>query len=119
MKKIHNKLVLLVFIFILNFISFSNAEIINDIKITGNERIPDETVKMFTGVKVGENINENKLNDILKSIYESDFFSDVKVSIENNVLKIFVKESYLVENINITGPKAERIIEQLRNVLKV
>ena len=119
MKKIHNKLVLLVFIFILNFISFSNAEIINDIKISGNERISDETVKMFTGVKVGENISDNKLNDILKNIYESDFFSDVKVSIEGDVLKIFVEENYLVENINITGPKAERIIEQLRKVLKV
>ena len=109
----------LVSILILNFISFSNAEEIKNIEITGNDRIPYETIKMFTGISVGDDVNENELNNILKRIYESNFFSDVKVSIDNQNLKVVVVESSLIENINITGPKAERIIEQLKKVLKV
>ena len=58
----------LVSILILNFISFSNAEEIKNIEITGNERIPYETIKMFTGISVGDDVNENELNDILKRI---------------------------------------------------
>ena len=119
MKKILNKFSFLISILFLNFISFSNAEVIKNIEIIGNDRIPNETIKMFTGVNVGEDVNENQLNDILKKIYNSNFFSDVKVSINNQILKIIVEESSLVENINITGPKANKIIERLRNILKV
>ena len=119
MKKTFNKISFLISILFLNLISFSNAEIINNIEIIGNERIPNETVKMFTGVNVGDDVNESTLNDILKKVYDSNFFNDVKVSIDNQTLKIIVEESYLVENINITGPKADRIIEQLKKVLKV
>ena len=119
MKKVLNKFSFLICILFLNFISFSNAEVIKNIEITGNERIPNETIKMFTGVNVGEDVNENQLNDILKKIYNSNFFNDVKVSINNQILKIIVEESSLVENINITGPKADKIIERLRKALKV
>jgi len=119
MKKISNKLTFLISILIFNFITFSNAEVINDIEIIGNDRIPNETILMFTGVKIGDDINDNKLNKILKNIYNSNFFDDVRVSIDNQKLKIIVEESSLVENIDITGPKAKRIIEQLRNILKV
>ena len=119
MKKIFNKFSFLISILFLNFISFSNAEVIKNIEIIGNERIPNETVEMFSGVKVGDDVNESILNNILKNIYDSSFFNDVKVLIDNQTLKIIVEESYLVENINITGPKANRIIEQLNKVLKV
>jgi len=119
MKNIFKKFLLIVSILILNFISFSNAEVIKNIEITGNDRIPNETVKMFTGISPGDDVNENDLNNILKRIYDSNFFSDVKVSVDNQILKVVVEESSLVENINITGPKAERIIEQLKKVLKV
>ena len=111
MKKIINKFLFLISILFLSFISFSNAEVIKNIEIIGNDRIPNETIKMFTGVKVGEDVNENQLNDILKKIYNSNFFNNVKVSMNNQILKIIVEESSLVENINITGPKADKIIE--------
>ena len=32
-------------------ISVAKTEVINEINITGNERIPDETIKMFSGKK--------------------------------------------------------------------
>ena len=119
MKKIINKFLFLISILFLSFISFSNAEVIKNIEIIGNDRIPNETIKMFTGVKVGEDVNENQLNDILKKIYNSNFFNNVKVSMNNQILKIIVEESSLVENINITGPKADKIIERLSKILKV
>ena len=55
-------------------ISVAKTEVINEINITGNERIPDETIKMFSGKKISDNISLNDLDKILKDIYDSNFF---------------------------------------------
>ena len=57
---------------ILSFIFFSVffvlkpsfSEIIKNIEIKGNYRIPTETVLMFSGVSSGEKIDVNNLNEI-------------------------------------------------------
>ena len=58
-------------------IAHSYSETIKNIEISGNERIPDETIKMFSGVQINEDINQQNLNEILKSLYESNFFKNV------------------------------------------
>ena len=99
--------------------SISLAEIIKKIEIQGNERISSETIKMFSKTSIGDDVSENDLNNILKDVYESSFFNDVKVSINNNILSIRVIENPLVENIEIKGPKAKKIKELLKKNLKI
>ena len=65
------------FLFFLIFfikITFVNAEIIKSILISGNERITDETIIVFSDVNIGEDLTINDLNDIIKSLYKTDFF---------------------------------------------
>ena len=113
------KINFIIFFIILSFTTFTKAEIIKKIEVIGNERIPDETIKMFSNINIGDDIDDSRLNDILKNIYNSDFFSDVNVSLKENNLIIKVVESSLVENVNITGPKAKKIIEKLKKILLV
>ena len=71
----------------LNFtISTSSAEVIKSFKITGNERISNDTIIMFSNVSVGTDINSNDLNIILKNIYDSNFFDNVSVNFSENIL---------------------------------
>ena len=119
MLKLIYKISIIVILNFLNIFSFSYAEIIQKIEIVGNERIPGQTIKMFSNVSIGDDIKNSDLNIILMNIYDSDFFTDVKVSINKNNLIIKVVESPLVENVFIKGPKAKRIIESLRKVLIV
>ena len=102
-----------ILIFFISLISYSTAEIINKFEIDGNERIPNETIIMFSGKNIGDDINENNLNEILKNSYESKFFEDVKVSFTENTLSTAI-ESPLIENIEIKGPKAKKIIKLLK-----
>ena len=44
------------------------ADIVNKIEIKGNKRIANETIKMFTKVQIGEKLDENKINKILKNL---------------------------------------------------
>ena len=119
MNNLMKKFNFILFLIYLCLSSISNAEIIKKIEIIGNDRIPDETIKMFSNINIGDDIKSDDLNIILKSIYDSDFFENVNVSINESNLIITVQESALVENVNISGPKAKRIIENLKKILSV
>ena len=105
--------------FIIFFSTISRAEIIKDIKIEGNIRIPDETVRMFLQTDVGSNINNQDLNFILKNVYDSNFFENVEVNLINQVLIIKVEEFPLIENVNFKGIKADRIIDEISKDLEL
>ena len=108
--------------FLIIFFSTSSvlfAEVLKDIQIKGNKRVSDESIKMFSNTKIGDNINSNKLNEILKNIYDTNFFGDVRVSFKDSVLVIFVEENPLVESVIIKGPKSKTLIGELKKKLKV
>jgi outer membrane protein insertion porin family len=79
------------------------ADIINKIIISGNERVNTETIKMFGGIKVGENLNSNDLNKILKNLYETNFFENINLSINDSILLIDVTENPIIQNLIING----------------
>jgi len=94
----------------------SNAfsKTLNKIEITGNERLSKETIKLFIQVDVNDQINENELNNILKDLYETNFFKNVSVKFENQILLIKVDENPIIENIFYEGIKSNRIINLLK-----
>ena len=59
------------------FLSFSNSEIIKQIKVEGNNRITDEIILMFSDIDLGQDIKSSKINKIIKNLYETNFFNDV------------------------------------------
>ncbi len=112
---------ILIFIFLLNFLNFNNSfsDEINKIKILGNERISDETILMFASVSVGDDIDDDKINLILKQLYESGFFNNVNIQFENNILNISLIENPIIEKIVFKGVKAKKIKKPLTENLKL
>ena len=108
------KIILSFLIFSLLFINQTIGAIINKIEITGNERIPAETIIMFSSVSLNDELNSDSLNKILKNIYDSNFFKNVNVEFDNNTLIINVKENPIIENVEFNGIKAKRIREALQ-----
>ena len=108
------------FIYLFIFFIFLNSlpvksEILKDINIEGNKRIPDETIKMFGDVKIKDNINLNEIDKILKNIYDSNFFEDVQVKIENNILNIYVKEKPIIQDVEYQGIKSKTILTEIKS----
>ena len=91
------------------------SEILKGINIEGNQRIPDETIKMFGNVKIQDNVNLSTIDKILKNIYDSNFFEDVQVKLENNILNIYVKEKPIIQSVEYKGIKSKTILEEIRN----
>ena len=101
------------------FTSVSISEIVNDIKISGNERISDETILMFSDLKIGDNIKNRDLNTILKKLYETNFFKNVSINFISNIFSIKVDEAPLIQEITITGIKAKKYNELITQNLKL
>ena len=107
---------LIIFIFYLFFLtsnSFSESRKINDILINGNDRISYESIIMFSTLSINDQLDENQLNDVLKKLYETNFFNDVSLNFVNNILTITVIESPLIENIIYEGVDSEKLKETI------
>ena len=92
---------------------YLNAGIISEIKIEGNKRVSDETIKVYGDIKINENIDAIKINQILKNLYETDFFKDIKVNEVNGILNIKVIEYSLINQLIITGEPSTKIKDQI------
>jgi len=102
------------FIIFLFLSSKAFSDTINKIEIIGNDRISDETIKLFISVNIKDEINEVKLNNIVKDLYDTDFFKDISVNFDNQILSIKVLENPIIENISYEGVKSDRILEFIK-----
>ena len=97
---------------LLSFNSYS-SNTIQKIIISGNERISDETIKMFSEIDDNSKIDNNIINEITKKLYETNFFNNVIVEYEDNILKIAVDENPIIQNIYYNGIKSKNLRQQL------
>ncbi len=93
----------------------SFADVIKKIDVNGNERISKNTIVMFSEVTVGDDIEINDTNNILKNLYDTGFFKNVEVSFIKNDLKINVLEFPIVQNVLIEGIKSNKIKEKIND----
>ncbi len=101
----------IIFILVLTKISF--AEIIDKIQVTGNQRISNDTILVLGDIKIGQNYSDTQLNNSLKKLYETNFFSSIDLLVDNGLLKINLIENPIIEKINITGIKKKTFVEKI------
>ena len=109
------------FIITLYFILFTNflsAEIIKKIDISGNERVSDETIKVYGGISINQNIDNLKINEIIKKLYSTNFFEDIKVSVSNETLFINIVEYPVINEIIIVGETANKYKDAIKKNIK-
>ena len=100
------------------FIFFNlSAEILKKVDIKGNDRISSETIKVYGDITKGKDYSNFDVNEILKKLYNTNFFEDIKISLSNNVLDITVKEYAIINFIDLQGEKnkttKKKILEKL------
>jgi len=108
----------LVYFFLL-FLNLNNsyADTINEFKISGNDRISDETIVLFSGYKVNDDIDETDLNKIIKELYKTSFFKEISLNFDNGILYINVNENPLIQTIIFEGIKSENLVEKIKEII--
>ena len=106
---------IIAFLFFINTHSYS--EIINKVEIVGNDRVSKETIMVYGDISLKSDYKSEDLNEILKKLYETNFFNDIKLSINNGILEIAVKEYPIINSIVVEGePKDERVEQLLETI---
>ena len=106
--------------FIILFItSLSLAQIISDVKVEGNKRISKESIIVFGDINFEKNYNDDNLNTILKNIYETNFFKEIKLELNNSILEVSVIENPIIEDIQINGIKSKNLTKILFDKVKL
>ena len=107
-------------ILLLNLIlvNYSLAEKISKITILGNERISKETIKMFSEIKLNQNVNVDDVNKSLKQLYETGYFENIEIEIISNELIIKVKENYIIQSAEQKGVKNKTLVEKIDDLIK-
>ena len=107
------------FLLLLCFILFNsslNADVVNKILINNNERISDETIITYGQIEIGKDYNNKEINEILKNLYDTDFFNDISLKIENSTLIIDVEENQIIQSVVVEGVEFNDI---KKSILKI
>ena len=90
------------------FSNISLASNVKNLEINGNDRITKETIILFGQIDLSNDLNDEKLNTILRNLYETNFFEDVQLKIVDETLIIDLKEFPLISSLEIIGVKAKK-----------
>ena len=93
------------------------SEIINKVNIVNNERITKETILVFSNIEIGKNYDSNDLDQIIQDLYQTNFFSNISLNLDNGILTIDVTENKIIQEIKINGIKKTELVDILKKQL--
>ncbi len=113
-KIFKNILFFLLFLFFI--FSRSYAVEVKQITITGNERVSDETIIMFSKINIGDEFSSADLNNSLKELYYTNYFKNVSISNDSGIININVIENPIIQTVTINGVNKKKINESLNDI---
>ncbi len=90
---------------------------IKDIRVEGIQRTEAGTVFSYLPVKVGDTMTNEKASQVIKSLFATGFFKDVRIEVEGDVLVLALEERPAIYTIEFVGLK-EFDKDQLKKALK-
>ena len=119
-NKFLNKIKFLILFFTINFFITTGtlSEQLKSIDIEGNERLADETIILFSNLKIGDDIDSSIINNTFKNLFKTNYFKDLKINFNSGKLNIIVKENPIIQKIQIIGIKNKSILKELRKITR-
>ena len=93
--------------------------VVGDIRIEGLQRISEGTVYNYLPINIGDRLDQRRVSEALRALYDTKFFRDVELRREGGTLVIAVLERPSIESFEIKGNKdikTEDLQKSLRNV---
>jgi outer membrane protein insertion porin family len=93
--------------------------IVGDIRVEGLQRISEGTVYNYLPVNIGDRLDQRRVQEAIRALFGTGFFSDVEVRRDGGTLVVVVRERPSIESFEITGNKdikTEDLEKSLRSV---
>ncbi len=95
------------------------AEKIKEIIIEGNKRVSENTIILYGKIDKEKDYSENDLNKIIENLYSTEFFEDIKISLNNGILNLNLKEYAVINQLIISGEKKQSLAKQIKDLIKL
>ncbi len=118
MKRTNAFLIFVLLIFLDVSISFSNDYLIKKVEITGNQRIPTSYITNIAKKYFNKKITDEEINLITKDLYQSDFFDEISVKVNNETIYIEVTETPIINEVFFFG-NSFFTDQQLKDIVKI
>jgi outer membrane protein insertion porin family len=85
--------------------------------ISGNVRIPDETIRSYLTFKEGDLVDRNAIDDSIKALFQTELFADVNIDINENGVTVNIVENPVINRIQLEGNKKlkdERLLNEIQ-----
>ncbi len=106
-------------ILIMLFSSSIKAEVIKKVVVEGNNRISEETIKVYGDININEDYSENQINQILNKLYSTNFFKKIDISLNNNILKINLEEYPVVNQLILLGEQNKSYEKEIKKLIRL
>ena len=84
-------------------VAFSDVNQIDEIDIQGTQRIDIETVISYSNVDLGDIYTEELGNKILKDLFDTNLFSNIEITFDENILQINLIENPTINLVKFSG----------------
>ena len=96
----------------------TNDFTVKNIQINGLQRIETGTILSYIPIKNGDTINVAQTNDIIKNLYATGFFKDIRLEEQGDTLIINLAERPVINQITINGDKVfdhDKLVQSLKD----
>ena len=94
-------------------VTTSHAVVIKDIKVNNNKRITKETIITYGNIKLNKDYNQNELNRIIKDLYDTNFFKEISLKVDGQILILNLVENKIIQSVRVEGVKSKTIKEAI------
>lgn len=76
---------------------------VSKIEYIGCKRVEAETIESYLPIQVGDECDQDSINDALKALNKTGFFEKIDIEVKGTVLKVIVKEYPIINKISFEG----------------
>lgn len=109
--------IIIYFFIIINLSLPLRAENIDKLIINGNNRVSEETIKIYGGINNFSKYSEKNSNIILKNLYETGFFETVEILFQKNTLIVNLKEYPTINQLILVGEKSNKFKDEIKKIV--
>ncbi|MEE4239054.1 MAG: outer membrane protein assembly factor BamA, partial [Anderseniella sp.] len=79
------------------------AQAITGIVVEGNARVEPETIRAYMQFNAGENVTDAQIDASVKALFQTGFFSDVRMFRRGSAIVVQVEENPLINSVTVQG----------------
>lgn len=81
----------------------AEAAVIRSVQVRGAQRAGEEAVRSNLTIRPGVNFSNNDIDESVRKLYSTGYFSDVKISVSGSALVVSVSENQLINQVVFNG----------------